>query len=71
MPGVPSEVLRPRDTWADRAAYDAKARELAAMFAENFEDYADGVSEAVRAAGRGSRVERRLGAASWRRRGAD
>jgi phosphoenolpyruvate carboxykinase (ATP) len=44
-------VLRPRDTWSDPAAYDTKARELAAMFAENFEDYADGVAEAVRAAG--------------------
>ena len=51
VPGVPSKVLRPRETWADPAAYDAKAHELAAMFAENFEDYADGVSEAVRNAG--------------------
>jgi phosphoenolpyruvate carboxykinase (ATP) len=51
VPGVPSEVLRPRDTWADKEAYDAKARELAAMFVENFKDYADGVSEAVRQAG--------------------
>src|SRR5688572_24213403 len=40
VPGVPSKVLRPRDTWSDAAAYDAKAHELAAMFAENFEDYA-------------------------------
>jgi phosphoenolpyruvate carboxykinase (ATP) len=48
---VPSDVLRPRSTWADPAAYDEKARELAHMFAENFEDYADGVSDAVRAAG--------------------
>jgi phosphoenolpyruvate carboxykinase (ATP) len=51
VPGVPSEVLRPRDTWADKDAYDAKARELAAMFVENFKDYAEGVSEAVRQAG--------------------
>jgi len=51
VPGVPSEVLRPRDTWADPDAYDAKARELAAMFVENFADYADGVSPEVRAAG--------------------
>ena len=51
VPGVPSEVLRPRSTWSDPAAYDEKARELAHMFAENFEDYADGVSEAVREAG--------------------
>jgi phosphoenolpyruvate carboxykinase (ATP) len=51
VPGVPSDVLRPRSTWADPAAYDEKARELAHMFVENFEDYADGVSDAVRAAG--------------------
>ena len=51
VPGVPSEVLRPRSTWSDPAAYDEKARELAHMFAENFEDYADGVTDAVRAAG--------------------
>jgi len=51
VPGVPSEMLRPRETWPDPAAYDAKARELAAMFAANFESYADGVSRAVRAAG--------------------
>jgi phosphoenolpyruvate carboxykinase (ATP) len=51
VPGVPSDVLRPRSTWTDPAAYDEKARELAHMFAENFEDYADGVSDAVRAAG--------------------
>jgi phosphoenolpyruvate carboxykinase (ATP) len=51
VPGVPSELLRPRDTWPDPAAYDAKARELATMFAANFEAYADGVDEAVRLAG--------------------
>jgi phosphoenolpyruvate carboxykinase (ATP) len=51
VPGVPSEVLRPRSTWSDPAAYDAKAHELAEMFAENFADYADGVPEAVRLAG--------------------
>jgi phosphoenolpyruvate carboxykinase (ATP) len=51
VPGVPTEILRPRGTWPDPVAYDAKARELAAMFAENFEDYADGVTAAVRDAG--------------------
>jgi phosphoenolpyruvate carboxykinase (ATP) len=51
VPGVPSAVLRPRSTWSDPAAYDEKARELAHMFAENFEDYANGVTEAVREAG--------------------
>ena len=51
VPGVPSELLRPRDTWEDPASYDAKARELAAMFAENFEAYADAVAPEVRDAG--------------------
>ena len=51
VPGVPSEILRPRDTWADPVAYDAKAQELAAMFVKNFEGYASGVPEDVRSAG--------------------
>jgi phosphoenolpyruvate carboxykinase (ATP) len=51
VPGVPREVLVPRGTWRDGARYDAMARRLARMFHENFKAYADGVSEAVRAAG--------------------
>ena len=51
VPGVPDEILRPRGTWPDPDAYDATARELASMFADNFTSYADGVSAAVRAAG--------------------
>jgi phosphoenolpyruvate carboxykinase (ATP) len=51
VPDVPPDVLRPRDTWADPDAYDRKAAELARMFADNFTQYADGVSDAVRAAG--------------------
>lgn len=49
-PGVPAEVLTPRHTWRDKDSYDRKARELARRFNENFKKYADGVSEAVRAA---------------------
>ncbi len=48
--GVPSEVLDPRTTWADPAAYDELARKLAQMFRDNFEKYRDGVSDAVAAA---------------------
>jgi phosphoenolpyruvate carboxykinase (ATP) len=50
-PGVPSEILKPRQTWSDPDAYDAQARKLAGMFKENFESYADQVPEEVRAAG--------------------
>ena len=49
-PGVPAEVLRPRDAWADPAAYDTKARQLAALFRQNFAAYAGQVPEAVRKA---------------------
>ena len=50
-PGVPAEVLRPRDTWADKTAYDAQAKKLAAMFAENFKQFESSVTPAVVAAG--------------------
>jgi phosphoenolpyruvate carboxykinase (ATP) len=50
-PGVPARLLRPRDTWADPAAYDARARQLAALFRANFQAYAGQVPEAVRRAG--------------------
>ncbi len=49
--GVPSEILKPRNTWKDGAAYEIQARELARMFAENFEQFTDSATEAVRAAG--------------------
>jgi phosphoenolpyruvate carboxykinase (ATP) len=50
-PGVPSEVLRPRDTWSDPAAYDAKARDLAERFHANFEQFADSSSDEIKNAG--------------------
>lgn len=50
-PGVPSEVLNPKSTWADKIAYDAQAARLARAFADNFAKYADGVSEEIAQAG--------------------
>jgi phosphoenolpyruvate carboxykinase (ATP) len=50
-PGVPAEVLNPRATWSDPAAYDAQARKLAAMFEENFKAFAADVAPEVVAAG--------------------
>jgi phosphoenolpyruvate carboxykinase (ATP) len=48
---VPSEVLDPRRTWSDSAAYDAQARKLATMFIENFKTFEGDVDPAVIAAG--------------------
>jgi phosphoenolpyruvate carboxykinase (ATP) len=50
-PGVPAEVLMPRETWGDRQAYDKKAKDLVALFEKNFVQFADTVSADVRAAG--------------------
>lgn len=47
--GVPSEVLNPRNTWQDGAAYDAQARKLAHQFRENDKKFE--MPEPVRAAG--------------------
>ena len=49
-PGVPSDVLVPRQTWQNGENYDSTADKLASMFNKNFERYADGVSEEVNAA---------------------
>lgn len=50
-PGVPDEVLRPENTWEDKAAYQAKAHELAQAFQDNFSQFADLVPDSVRRAG--------------------
>ena len=49
-PDVPAQVLDPRGTWKDGAAYDAKAGELAKLFVSNFEAFGS-ASDAIRAAG--------------------
>jgi phosphoenolpyruvate carboxykinase (ATP) len=50
-PGVPSDVLQPRSTWSDAAAYDAQAARLARMFAENFKAFEADVRPDIRGAG--------------------
>ena len=56
--GVPSEILIPRNTWSDKAAYDRQANKVGALFRKNFEKYADKAStEVLAAAPKGEAVE--------------
>lgn len=48
--GVDSRILQPRDTWADKADYDATAQKLVGQFIENFAEFAEHVDEGVRQA---------------------
>ena len=49
-PGVADEILNPRETWSDKAAYDVQAKKLAEMFVKNFSKY-KGMSESIINAG--------------------
>ena len=49
-PGVPNEILIPREAWGDKTAYDEVAGKLAGLFKENFKSYEAGASPEIRAA---------------------
>ncbi|SHH26930.1 phosphoenolpyruvate carboxykinase (ATP) [Cognatiyoonia sediminum] len=48
--GVDDQLLNPRETWADKDAYDAQAAKLVEMFSDNFEKYVPYIDEDVKAA---------------------
>ncbi len=50
VPGVEDTLLDPRQTWADKAAYDAQAQKLVNMFADNFAQYVPFIDADVKAA---------------------
>jgi phosphoenolpyruvate carboxykinase (ATP) len=50
VPGIPAAVLNPRESWADKEAYDRTARQLVGLFEKNFETFAGAVDEDVKAA---------------------
>jgi phosphoenolpyruvate carboxykinase (ATP) len=50
VPGVPGEILEPRNTWDNKAEYDKMAKELAASFVNNFAKFTE-ISEEIKQAG--------------------
>lgn len=57
VPGVPTEMLDPRNTWADKDAYDQTANDLADKFVANFKKYADFANEEILAGAPKAAVE--------------
>jgi len=49
--GVPSEILKPRNTWSDKGAYDKKAKHLAQLFVDNFRQFENEVPPELKEAG--------------------
>ena len=47
VPGVPDEILNPREAWENKEAYDAQADKLARMFIKNFDKYEEHANEAI------------------------
>jgi len=50
-PDVPAEVLNPKKTWEDKAAYDKKAGELSNSFKKNFEKFEEYANDEIMAGG--------------------
>jgi len=50
-PDVPTDILDPRETWSDKAAYDAGAERLAKLFRDNFAKFEAGTTDEIKAAG--------------------
>ena len=50
-PGVPTEILQPKNTWKDGAAYEKQARQLAKLFNENFVRFSSEMLPEIAAAG--------------------
>lgn len=51
IPNVPSDILNPRNTWADKDKYDASLLKLAKMFKENFKKFESSVTDKIKSAG--------------------
>jgi phosphoenolpyruvate carboxykinase (ATP) len=51
LDGVDPKILNPRDTWSDKAAYDAQAKALVEMFVKNFAKFEAYVDANVKSAG--------------------
>ena len=49
-PGVPTELLWPKDSWPNKRQYHGKAKKLARLFAENFEQFHSYAGKKIRAA---------------------
>lgn len=56
-PDVPDEILNPKSTWKDQAAYDKTAQALAEKFAKNFKKFEENTSEEIINAGPRVRVD--------------